>query len=153
MGVYTDLTAEEFVEAIQDTVQRVCREYEIYPSVCMAQACIESEFGKSTIGNYNLFGRKDNGEGPSVKDVLTQEEINGTMETVKADFEDYTSLEEAIKDYCVLITEDEQYAAVMDAVYDFDEYVETLASIYATDSTYGDLIKTVIIEWDFRLLD
>ena len=151
--MYKGMTPEEFVQEIESTVQSVCKEYEIYPSVCIAQACIESEFGKSTIGDYNIFGRKYNGKGKKAQNVLTQEEESGTMISIEADFQDYDSLEEAVRDYCVLITEDEQYKPAMDAVYDFDNYVETLASIYATNSSYGDLIKTVIIEWEFRNLD
>ena len=49
---------DEFIEQIAPAAVEVCNRYGLYPSVCIAQTCIESSWGEDAIGVYNLWGRK-----------------------------------------------------------------------------------------------
>lgn len=55
------MEADEFINFIGDAAGNICAEYNLPASVCIAQAAIESGWGKYCIGNYNYFGRKWNG--------------------------------------------------------------------------------------------
>lgn len=147
----------EFLGVYGEPMQKICSEYGIPASVCIAQAIIESGWDEYCIGEFNVFGRKYNGTGAR-QDVVTQEFINGEYITVVDHFQVYGSIEEAVTDYCILITQDEKYAEVYAlAKGELEPYVQALASVYATaendDHAYSKLILEVIAENDLTEYD
>ena len=147
------MNPEDFFEWIGPTAKLICPAYGLYPSVCMAQAAIESGWGEYIIGEYNLFGRKAV-EGDRQTTLPTDEFINGEWVVVDAPFKLYDSLEEAIEDYCVLLTEEPVYQdALIFIGKSRDAYIESMASVYATSPEYANSIKATIEannlqEWD-----
>lgn len=140
------MTPDEFIEMIGNTAGKVCAEYNLPASVCIAQAILESGWGRYCIGQYNYFGRKWNGWG-NYERRQTTEYINGEYVTIYDKFQSYESLEEAIRDWCVLISEDYKYSEVIDAWHEFwsvEDFVHTLAPIYATDPDYADKVLSTI---------
>lgn len=149
------MTPDEFVEYIGDTAGRVCAKYNLPASVCIAQAILESGWGKYCIGNYNYFGRKWNGWGDYVTHE-TQEWIGDHYETITDNFQSYSSLDEAIEDWCVLITEDSKYAGVLrtwETTWSVSEFVYALSGVYATDPDYAYKILTTIEANDLKRFD
>ncbi len=81
----------------------------ILASVTIAQACIESGYGTSTLATKakNLFGMKASIGGSSWKTVWkgktytvnTQEYINGSYITIKAAFRKYSTIAESVADH------------------------------------------------------
>jgi len=134
---------DEFIAWLAPVACSVCPAYRLPASVCVAQAALESGWGKYRIGSYNLFGRKYNGSGPFIEEV-TEEYINGEWLTVTAKFQDYASLREAVEDWCILITQEPAYAACLDYLDNVQQFVETLASVYATDPDYADKVLATI---------
>jgi len=134
---------DAFFEWIAPTAVPVCKEYGLYPSICMAQAAIESGWGEATIGEFNLFGRKAvRGDKQIV--LQTSEFEDGEWIEVPAAFKLYDSLEEAIKDYCVLLTEEPAYAPSLALLGDRDAYIDSFAAVYATSPQYHNSIKNTI---------
>lgn len=155
----TKLTPEDFLVTFAPTISKVCGMSGIPASVCIAQAILESGWGESTIGQFNLFGRKYGGTG-GVVEVATQEFEAGGYTNKVCRFQDYTSLSDAIADYCVLILEDEKYVSVATLLQTgctLEEYVVELAGIYATaeqdDGIYSKTIITLISENELRQYD
>ena len=134
---------DEFIQWLAPTAQEETKKYNLPASVLIAQGAIESGWGESVIGQYNLFGRKWNGTGPYI-DVSTQEYEDGQYVTVIAKFQDYDSLEEAVDDWCVLMTEEPCYAPAVQALPDTEQFVRLMAEKYATDPNYADEILETI---------
>ena len=140
------MTPDEFIDFIGDTAGKVCAEYNLPSSVCIAQAILESGWGRYCIGQFNYFGRKWNGWGNYVRQQTT-EYINGEYVTIYDKFQSYESLEEAIRDWCVLITEEPAYAdaiAEWESNWSVEGFVYALAPVYATDPDYAHKIIATI---------
>ena len=76
--------------------------YKILPSLTIAQAIKESNWGKSMLSavNYNYFGMKwRQGCGTSYAEYMTKEYVNGKYISVKQKFRSYPSPQEGIKGY------------------------------------------------------
>ena len=140
------MTPDEFIDFIGDTAGKVCAKYNLPASVCIAQAILESGWGRYCIGQYNYFGRKWNGWGNYVRQQTT-EYINSEYVTIYDKFQSYESLEEAIRDWCVLITEEPAYSnalAEWQSNWNVEDFVYALAPVYATDPDYAHKIIATI---------
>lgn len=140
------MTPDEFIDFIGDTAGKVCAKYNLPASVCIAQAILESGWGRYCIGQFNYFGRKWNGWGNYVRQQTT-EYINGEYVTIYDKFQSYESIEEAIRDWCVLIKEEPAYAdalAEWQSNWNVEDFVYALAPVYATDPEYAHKIIATI---------
>ena len=146
------MTCEEFIDWIAPVAQRICKSYGLPASVCISQSAIESGWGDYSIGNYNLFGRKWNGSGNYIE-VPTREYYDGEWCTINAKFQDYNSLDEAIEDWCILITQEPCYQEVNNHLGNIEDFVRTLAPIYATDPNYANGILNTINACDLTQYD
>src|SRR5699024_5813047 len=94
-------TNSEFINIIGEYASKIAKDNNLYASVMVAQAALESGFGGSSLSsapNYTLFGIKGSYNGQSVT-MKTWENINGKNVTVNAKFKKYPSyLESCI--YC-----------------------------------------------------
>lgn len=134
---------EEFIAWLAPKAQIVCRQYELPVSVCIAQGALESGWGKYTIGQFNIFGRKWNGVG-NYLEVETTEFADGQWQTIVAKFQDYANLADAVEDWCFLITEEPVYAPCLAYRKDVDAFVAILGPIYATDPEYATKVLSTI---------
>lgn len=149
------MEADEFINFIGDAVGRICADYNLPASVCIAQAAIESGWGRYCIGGYNYFGRKWGGEGNHIEKP-TYEFVNGEYIQISDKFQDYDSLEDAIRDWCVLITEEPAYSealSVWNNTWDIRQFVEAMAPVYATDPDYSGKIMATISANDLMRFD
>jgi flagellar rod assembly protein/muramidase FlgJ len=141
-----DMTREEFIKTILPAAMEGYKKYKILPSLTLAQAALESGWGRSHIQN-NLFGIKAT---PSwkgkVAEVWTTEYINGKPQRVRALFRAYDSFAESVEDHSRLLGELPRYIKVREA----NNYREACHAVqaagYATDPQYAakliDLIET-----------
>lgn len=142
------MDSEEFINMIGETARKVCIEYGLPPSVCIAQTILESGWGESCIGQYNYFGRKWNGWGNYVK-MQTTEYDRATDEwyTTYAKFQSYSSLEEAIRDWCILMHDEWVYRDAINTwreTWSQFDFIDALAPVYATDPDYAQKLKLTI---------
>ena len=142
------MTPDEFIDFIGDTAGKVCAEYNLPASVCIAQAILESGWGRYCIGQFNYFGRKWNGWGNFVRQQTTEYDYDSChCITIYDKFQSYSSLEEAIRDWCVLITEEPAYSnalAEWQQNWNVEDFVYALAPVYATDPDYAHKIIATI---------
>lgn len=131
-----------FVQSIAAHAQKVAKEYNILPSLIIAQACHESNFGLSGLSKnaFNLFGVKGSYKGSYVT-MKTWEHINGKDVKVNANFRKYPSYYESMKDLCELYKngvswDRNKYKAVIGQT-DFESAAQAVEKAgYATDP-YG----------------
>lgn len=97
------MTNSEFIKKIGNAAVKYYDKYKILPSLTIAQAILESNWGKSGLAKdcHNYFGMKwVEGCGTAYKEYPTKEQrSDGSYYTVKARFRKYPNLEQGIKGY------------------------------------------------------
>ena len=134
----------DFINSIVDGAVDSYNEYGVLPSVTLAQAILESGWGKYSIGN-NIFGIKagSNWTG-KVQNVPTYEQnADGSSYQIYANFRDYDSIADSIKDHGKLFTQD-FYQPVLEA----SNYADACRAVkncgYATAVDYADSLINII---------
>ena len=137
---------QKFINSIKDEAIISYQKYNILPSLTIAQAILESSWGKSTLstkGN-NLFGVKAYSDwtGSSIS-LATKEYVKGQYVHTRANFKAYSTLSDSIKDHSLLLSSD-NYAGVRNS----KNYTEACTAIYtcgyATAPTYSDSLIEII---------
>ena len=88
----------KFINRIAPAAQQIGREYDLYPSIIIAQAALESDWGCSTLGkapNNNLFGVKGYFARQTVAQPTTEYDEQGHKLQVVSNFRQYASEYEA----------------------------------------------------------
>ena len=125
----------EFLEHVASGAVLGDWRYGVPASITMAQAILESGWGKVAPG-YNLFGMK--GEGTAGSEVHRVVEYSrGKRSVRKASFRSYRSVAESITDHARVLGTSERYAAARAAGDDALAYAKSLQGKYATDPHYA----------------
>lgn len=115
----------------------------ILASITIAQAALESGWGRSAPGN-NLFGIKGTGQ-----DLITREHINGHIIAIVDGFRVYDSWEGSILDHSEFLVANARYRAAgffdQSAQLDYIGAAQALqAAGYATDPNYAGKLIAII---------
>lgn len=140
------LTPNEFVRFIAPMAQRSEQETGIPASVIIAQAALETGWGKSARrAANNLFGIKGRGNAGSVK-LWTREYVRGRWIKTRATFAAYDSFAASVAAHGRLISENPIYARAMAVKDDGPEaFAKALKrSGYATDPKYAQKLMSTI---------
>ncbi|BDP78778.1 hypothetical protein EfmAA242_30060 [Enterococcus faecium] len=148
-------SVENFIMKIGESARKIGQKYDLYASVMIAQAILESASGQSQLAqapNYNLFGIKGTYNGNFVIMVTNEDLGNGTLYTTQSKFRVYENYEESFEDYAKLLTKGisgnkDFYAGALKAnSKTYREATKFLTGRYATDTQYylklNELIKT-----------
>ena len=116
-------------------------------AVCVAQAALETGWGKRLIGGWNLWGIKSVKWVPGSVDIETKEWDKETRAFIRvtAKFCTFATPEEAFGAYGRLVTNSPNYSGARDRV-DLASYVREIAKVWATDPQYAEKIMLVIRE-------
>ena len=132
----------------------------ILPSVCIAQACLETGYGDSglmTKANA-YFGIKAGGSWTGkVYSSYTGEVYGGVNVTTYATFRAYDSKQESVEDYYNLICNSSRYKDAVSTVSNVLTPYETIYEIwsggYATDPSYVTKIMNIIKARNLTIYD
>lgn len=146
------MNKQEFIDLIVPAAVEAYEKYNILPSLTLAQAALESSWGKSAPGNM-LFGIKWSEKcGYDWQLLWTKEYINGNWVKVQAKFRKYESFAESIADHAKLLL-NSRYAKVRTA----ENYHEACNAIYqagyATDPNYPDKLISLIETYNLNRWD
>jgi flagellum-specific peptidoglycan hydrolase FlgJ len=123
-------------------------------SVTMAQAALESGWGKHAPGN-NFFGIK--GKGPAgIQKLSTREFINGRWQRTLANFRRYNNALESFLDHALVISEGKNLKHAMQHTASARDFVHALQSgkyRYATDPQYEAKIMQLITRYGLERYD
>lgn len=147
------MSNQEFIDVIKNGAIKAQSELGICASLTIAQAILESGWGKYAPGN-NLFGIKwTSGCGYSSQNLLTTEYIDGVAKKVYADFRAYNSLEDSLYDHAQFLAENNRY----DNLKGITDYLTACGLIqkdgYATDPNYSNLLIEIIEENNLNQFD
>lgn len=149
----TESYKTEFIDKIATPAQTSGREFQMFPSIIIAQAILESDWGRSQLAkeSNNLFGIKAEETDQSII-LPTQEFREGKMDTEEAAFKIYDSLDESILDHSYFLM-GKTYQAAKDA----QNYKIAAQAIqnggYATDPYYSDKLISIIDEYELDVYD
>ena len=153
----TAAQAKQFIKEIAPIIQRFAKQYGYkVASPIIAQACIESAFGTSSLGfrYHNYFGMKcgSSWKGKSVNLATKEEYKAGILTDIKANFRAYDSMDEGVNGYFVFISS-KRYSNLKEATTP-KEYLEMIkADGYATSSTYVNTNMSCINKYDLTKYD
>ena len=134
-------TADEFIAYIAPSAKAVAAELGIDPRIVIAQAALESGWGKSVKGN-NLFGIKSHGQAGGL-DVATHEVIDGQRVAITDQFRAYESYDDSVRGYGDFLKENPRYQPMLNAKTLEEQIVELGKSGYATDPEYADKVAAI----------
>ena len=135
------MTRQEFIDQIAPIICQYAAAYGYrFPSAIIAQACIESAFGTSSLAYryHNYFGIKwYRGCGRAAVNLKTQEEYQpGVLSGIVAGFMVAENIEDGVLMYYQFLARNNRYSNLKSAT-SARQYVELIkADGYATSSTY-----------------
>ncbi|MDN6181257.1 MAG: LysM peptidoglycan-binding domain-containing protein, partial [Staphylococcus equorum] len=144
-----------FIEGLAGHAAPVAEANNLYASVMIAQAVVESGWGSSTLSqapNNNLFGIKGTYNGQSVK-MPTQEYINGRYVTVNADFRKYPSYTASFQDNAALLSTNLYSGAWKSNTNSYKDATAALTGLYATAPNYNTVLNGVIEDYNLTRFD
>jgi Mannosyl-glycoprotein endo-beta-N-acetylglucosaminidase len=151
-------SGEEFINAVGAAAQRSFKATGVPASVTVAQAILESDWGRSRLARQgnNLFGIKAfNGSGPAgVVNLATWEHVNGSDVVVQAPFKAYYTLEESIDDHGRFFTRNKRYADAMAVANDPQAFARAIHNDgYATDPSYAAKLIALMDRYNLYRFD
>lgn len=133
-----------FSQKLMPLLQQAGQQLGVSPKILLAQAAIETGWGRSVVGN-NLFGIK---AGPSWTgqkvDTPTHEYENGALVSITDAFRAYPSAEASVQDFVSLVANNPRYRAALGKGEDVVGYAQgLLAGGWATDINYVQKLQAV----------
>ena len=143
-------TTNDFISQVADALKG--QKLNILPSVTIAQAILESNWGKSELAAQanNLFGIKASKDwtGGVYTKTTKEQKPNGNIYTINAHFRKYASWQESIKDHDNFFVSTpwrvQNYKKVLDAKNYKDQAQALRECGYATDLNYGNKLIQLI---------
>lgn len=141
----------DFVEKLLPHAEQVGRELGLDPKALLAQAALETGWGKHLMqkpngdSSFNLFGIKadKSWQGERVQ-VATLEYDGATASKQQAQFRSYNSFAESFADYAQLIKTNPRYQEALAAADNVNDYWQELqAAGYATDPAYAKKLASI----------
>lgn len=126
-------------------------QYGVPASVTIAQAVLESNWGRSAPG-HNLFGLKGQGPaGSTVRQVV--EYRHGRRGTRRDPFRAYHTEAEALADHARILGTRARYARARAAGDDRQAFARALVGVYASDPRYAGKLDRIIGLFDLDRMD
>ena len=149
-------TQQNFLSTIGGYARDIAKNNDLYASVMIAQAILESGWGQSGLAsapNYNLFGIKGDYNGNTVRMDTLEDDGSGNYYAAKEPFRKYSNYGESLSDYASLLTGDNNpnswrykfyYGARVSATNSYQDATQHLTGRYATDTRYASKLNQLI---------
>ena len=160
--VEASTAATQFLRNIIPAAQNVARGKDIYTSVMIAQAALESGWGTSALSkapNHNLFGVKGSYNGQSVNMQTLEDSGGQNYYSIQANFRKYPSYQESLEDYADKIVNGITGAPLFysgawkSKTNSYQDATAYLTGRYATDTAYGSKLNRIIEQFGLTKYD
>lgn len=142
-----DISVLYFINSIGEDARSISEDNDLYASVMIAQAILESNHGTSELGsapNYNLFGIKGNYKGSSATFQTWEDDGKGNTYKINAAFRKYPSYRESLEDYADILSKNLYADARKSNTSSYQEATQALTGRYATDTSYNAKLNHLI---------
>ena len=160
--VEASTAATQFLRNIIPAAQNVARGKDIYTSVMLAQAALESGWGTSALSkapNHNLFGVKGSYNGQSVNMQTLEDSGGQNYYSIQANFRKYPSYQESLEDYADKIVNGISGAPLFysgawkSKTNSYQDATAYLTGRYATDTAYASKLNRIIEQFGLTKYD
>ena len=166
-GLNIDTDQARFISGSINDVLTITKKQQLYPSIMLAQAILESNYGTSELAMRanNFFGMKfkeNEDEGKYDKYTVETKEydpVKGEMVTVVATFRKYPTRLQSFEDNAVKlrfgVSWDKNYysGTWRENAATYKEASKALTGRYATDPNYGEKLNVRITTWQLNQFD
>ncbi|HAZ58716.1 MAG TPA: N-acetylmuramoyl-L-alanine amidase, partial [Trichococcus sp.] len=151
-----------FLNQIIPSATIIAAKNDLYASVMMAQAILESGWGTSALAsapNYNLFGIKGNYNGESVNMGTLEDSGGQNYYPINAEFRKYPSYAESLQDYANLLANGTSWnpnyyaGAWKSNAASYQDATAYLTGRYATDTAYSAKLNRIIAQYGLDQYD
>lgn len=152
---YTDPT-ETFISQIGESARQIGQENDLYASVMIAQAILESGAGQSGLSSYphyNLFGIKGSYAGQSAYMQTWEDDGYGNAYTINDAFRSYPSYYESLLDYVAVLKQGHFAGAWKSNTTSYQDATAALTGVYATDTSYYAKLNNIIETYNLTQYD
>ena len=145
---------QAFIQSVAPGAIQGWNEYKVLPSITVAQAIVESGWGRSALSTqaHNLFGIKGSYNGNSVV-MRTREVYGGRSVYVNANFRAYANNSESVTDHGRFLNVNSRYHNLLGDT----NYVSVANKLhqdsYATDPSYANTLIRFIQTYNLNQLD
>ena len=146
----------EFFQSYGPIASKVAEENDLYASVMLAQMALESNFGRSGLSRppiNNLFGIKGYYNGKSIPIATKEDDGNGNLYEIVANFRKYPSSEESMRDYSRLLNTKTYKGVNKSASESYQNVTERLQGTYASDTKYASKLNYIIQTYNLIQFD
>ena len=160
--VEASTAATQFLRNIIPAAQNVAKGKDIYTSVMIAQAALESGWGTSALSkapNHNLFGVKGSYNGQSVNMQTLEDSGGQNYYSIQANFRKYPSYQESLEDYADKIVNGISGAPLFysgawkSKTNSYQDATAYLTGRYATDTAYASKLNRIIEQFGLTKYD
>ena len=146
-------TNNAFLDSIIPDAYKLANDNDLYASVMIAQAILESNWGVSGLSAapyYNLFGIKGTYNGDGVTFYTLEDDGSGNYYQIRDSFRDYPSYKESLNDYANKMVngvswDSEFYSGTWKSnTSSYTDATAALTGTYATDTRYGGKLNNLI---------
>ena len=127
-------TTTAFIDSIGETARQIGQDYNIYASVLIAQAILESNSGQSGLSQAPYYG-------------------TGNTYEIDEPFRSYGSLSDSLADYAALMTSSTYSGTWKSNTSSYADATQTLTGTYATDSLYASKLNSIIEYYGLTIYD
>ena len=152
--IQADASQAAFIKRLAPLALAAGRAHDLYPSVLLAQAALESNWGRSSLSrlHHNLFGIKA-GPGLPAISMPTQEEVHGQLQKKQALFRTYPNWQAAVDDYAAVLSQPLYAGVHRRHCPTYRDATRALAGKYATDSHYDRKLNALIQSYGLEQYD
>lgn len=154
--------AKNFIAKIAEDARQLGQEYDVFASVMIAQALLESGSGTSSLSlppNHNLFGVKGSYQGQVVSMATQEDRGNGALYSINAAFRKYPNYAASLGDYVQLlrggISGNAGYyqKTWRSTAKNYLRTTNALTGTYATDISYDRKLNSIIAVYNLTQYD
>lgn len=144
----------EFLETLAPDAVVLSSESMVPPSVTLAQAALESGWGRSGLAaqHNNLFGVKSGAARGGVA-MVTTEGGGESAHTITARFRTYESWGESLRHHQRVLVGDRRYQRAMERNGDWRGFIGEVAPLWATDPLYERRVGSIVERYDLDRWD
>lgn len=152
--------AVDFINTISPMAVIIAEKEGVYPSVMIAQAGLESAWGKSALAvkHNNLMGTKGSYQGNRVT-MPTSEEVAGESIQIQAGFSVYNSWTDSLSHYGKILRDGLEWdsdfykGTWQENTESYEDATSWLVGRYASDRSYSKKLNTTIEKYDLARFD
>lgn len=151
-----DNSQAAFIIRLAQDAQRIGAKYDLYPSVIIAQAALESNWGASSLSNapyHNLFGVKGYFMGKTISSPTEEYDQQGHRFQINDHFRWYESDYQALEDYAQTLDNSLYQDVHRSRAKTYREATHALMGKYATDPAYEQKLNELIDSYQLTRYD